>query len=426
MMPPGPLAWFQVLPNTLGVLRNPGGTFERLRRRHGDPFSMRTVNGRIALTAEPAGIRAMFTAPTETFKVFAPQAVRPLLGSRSVLTLDGPAHLRARRLMLPPLHGAALGAMARAMAECADQRAAEAAQAGVVVAQEFGQRVALDVIFRTIFGVADVALGERLRSALAGLMAATNPLLLFAPPLQRSWFPPHRRFASRRTEFDEALREAVRHVEADPDAPPSATKLFLQARDEDGRPLPWEELRDHLVTLLVAGHETTAVALAWALWFIHARPVVEERLRAELDSEEQLYLEAVCHETLRLYPIVAEVLRELAVPWEWCGHALPAGTSVAAVVWLAHRREASFPEAEEFRPERFLGKMPPPWEYLPFGGGQRRCIGAGFALQEMQIALRALLRAGRWRLADPAFPGLARRNVTMGPGREVRLVRREK
>ncbi len=428
-LPPGPVSWYHVLPNTLAVLKDPGALFRRLHAQHGDPFSLRAVNGRIAFTAEPEGVRQIFTAPPETFRVFAPKSLRPLLGEHSILTNDGATHLRARKLQIPSLHGALLRGLAEAMRACSEKRAAEAVQAGGLEAQDFGRTVALDVIFRAVFGVEDPALHERLRVALGVMTSSAHPLLIFIPPLQQTWLPPYRRYLERQVAFNELLREAVQRVEASAEEGQSVVATLLRARDEEGGKLTWPELRDHLVTLLVAGHETTAVALAWALYFIHRDPAVEDRLRAEIAAAETNpdplaelpYLEAVCHEALRLHPVVTEVLRELAVPWEFCGHALPAGAGVGAAIWLAHRREEAFPNAEQFRPERFLERTFTPFEFIPFGGGQRRCLGSAFALMEMQIVLRTLLSRGRLRLRDRTFPGLARRHVTMAPKHGIEL-----
>ncbi len=418
-----------LIPNTLGVMRDPARALGRLRQRYGDPFSVRTVNGLMAVSAEPEQIRAIFTAPPETFRVFGAQSLRPLLGSLSVLTTDGAPHAANRKLLIPPLHGPALRAMADAMGARAEEEFHGIRAGNVVNAAETGQRLTLDIILEVVFGVTELQRRRRLSQALMALMHELNPLAIFIPALQQRWLPPFARFLARREEFDQLLRDAVDHAAAEEGGAPSVARMLLQTRAEDGTPLTWQELRDHLITLLTAGHETTAVAFSWALYWIHRQPEVEERLRAELDAAgdaaskpwEMPYLAALCQETLRIHPVVGAVFRRLAVPFTFGGYELPENAVVGAAIVLAHQREKVFPEPHRFRPERFLERTFTPFEFLPFGGGNRRCLGAAFALMELPILLAAFLRRGRYRLRDQTFPGVVRRNVTLAPARAVEL-----
>lgn len=425
--PPGRSGWWQVLPNTLAVLRDAPGIFAEMRATYGDPFFLRTVNGRIIFSAEPDALRQLFTEPSETFHIFGRQSLIPLLGVHSVLTNDHAPHARARKLLIPPLHGQMLARLLEDMRAAATQRTAEALARGGLEASEWSRDVTLDVIFRAAFGVRDPSLHQRLRVALARMADAINPLFIFIPVLQGRWVPPYRRFLELRAEFDALLREATDAAARAPESASSVLSALVNARDEEGQQMTWPELRDQMVTILIAGHETTAIALSWALHFIHARPEIEERLRAELtgatgDGAADLpYLEAVIQESLRIYPILVEVLRELARPWEWCGYRLPAGYCVGAAIWTAHRREETYPDPEQFRPERFLERKFSPFEFMPFGGGHRRCIGAAFAMAEMRIVLRTLLERGRWKQRDKTTPPIVRRGLFMVPARRIEL-----
>ncbi|MBS0660035.1 MAG: cytochrome P450 [Verrucomicrobia bacterium] len=426
-LPPGRSSWWHILPNTFAVMHDAPGIFSRMRADFGDPFLLRTYNGRIVFSSEPEALRALFTEPTDTFDIFGRRSLTPLLGVHSVLTNDHAPHTRARKLLIPPLHGQMLARLQADMRAAAEVRTAEARAAGEIDALAWCRGVALDVIFRAAFGVRDPSLHQRLRVALARMTDAIHPAFIFIPALQREWLPQYRYFLALRAEFDALLREATDAAANAPESASSVLSALVNARDEAGEKMTWPELRDQMVTILIAGHETSAVAMAWALHFIHARPEIEERLRAELaaapgDSAAELpYLDAVCHEALRLYPILVEVLRQLAVPWEWCGFRLPAGYCVGAAIWTAHRREETYPEPETFRPERFLERKFSPFEFVPFGGGHRRCIGAAFALTEMRLVLRHFLQSGRWTLHDRTTPPIARRALLMVPATPITL-----
>ena len=212
--------------------------------------------------------------------------------------------------------------------------------------------------------------------------------------------------------------------------------LMLAARYDDGEAMTDPQIRDELLTLLAAGHETTAIALAWAMYWLHRDPAALERLRAELatlgdepdpEAIAQLpYLEAVCNETLRLYPIVPLAPRTLRQPMTLGEHEIPAGVNVGACTVLVHRHPALYPDPDSFRPERWLARKFAAWEFTPFGGGIRRCIGAAFAVYEMKQVLAAILPRHRLRLADDAAIGPARRNITLGPRGGVRMILTER
>ena len=288
--------------------------------------------------------------------------------------------------------------------------------------------IALDVILRAVFGVDDVARNAPLRGALERMLAGTTPpwrflgLLLaqrFAPSV-RGW-----RRASplmRRVDkllFAEIARRRDEHAGGDRD---DILSLLIGARDEHGEPLSDEHLRDELMTMLVAGHETTATALAWGLERLARSPAALDRLEAELDAGEDAYLDATVSETLRVRPVVPFALRELTEPMRIGGFDLPAGTRAAPCGWLLHRRPDIYPDPEAFRPERFLETPPGTYTWIPFGGGTRRCLGASFSMFEMKHVLRAVVGARRITAIGAADEDYARRGVTFVPADDTPLL----
>jgi cytochrome P450 len=295
------------------------------------------------------------------------------------------------------------------------------------------QAITLDVILRTVFGLE----GEdtrALRENLSRLTAlATNPLWLW-PPLQVNLgrLSPWARFLRLRDETDGLLFAEIARRRARGAAPRAdVLSLLIAARGEDGRPMSDRELRDEMMTLLLAGHETTATALAWAVRHILANPGVLGALREELREADALtpegvgrlpYLDATVKETLRLNPIISEVGRRLARPMRIGGRELPAGVGAAACIYLVHRRPDLWPEPERFDPTRFVGARPSPYEFLPFGGGVRRCLGMAFALYEMKIVLAQVLSRFTLRLAPGYRAKVVRRSITLAPSAGMPVV----
>ena len=282
---------------------------------------------------------------------------------------------------------------------------------------------------RAVFGVTDDARRERISRPLRRLLdmlASRRRVLMLALTLGRSGpRSPWGRFIALRREADELLYEEIRARRADPkgDEGEDIFSLLLAARDEDGEPLTDSELRDELMTLLVAGHETTATALAWALERLTRTPAVLDRLLAERREGLDEYLGAVVKETLRLRPVVPAVVRRLQAPMTFGPWDLPAGVHIAPSIYLMHRRPDIYAEPLAFRPERFLGDDPPgTYEWIPFGGGVRRCLGASFAMFEMQVVLAAVLDSVRLRPASPrTSESVTRRAITFAPSRGGRI-----
>ncbi|MCA9706669.1 MAG: cytochrome P450, partial [Myxococcales bacterium] len=428
--PPGPSLrlW-----STFRFLRYPMTVIPEWFARYGDPLYVPAVNGDVVMTAQPALVKQIFSTPASSYGPFAAAGVAALTGPRSVFQLRDQEHRRHRRLIMPSFHGSRMRAYAADMQRAARHVFDGAVGRGPVPLHTLTQRISLEVILRTVFGVQEPARVDRFSDAITEMVEAISPMFIFMPFLQRElWgLSPYARFRRRFEQLDALLVEQVeraRQAEGGEDI----LSMLLTARDEEGDRLDDQEIRDELRTLLFAGHETTGIALCWAVDAVGRRRPVAERLADELAAlgpepePEALakvpYLEAVCNETLRRYPIVTEVLRTLHEPMELGGYALRPPTAVAACILGVHQREDLYPEPDAFRPERFLERKFGPHEFLPFGGGHRRCIGAAFAGFELQIVLGTLLREYDVRLQSPAPPRPVRRNVTMAPDDGVPVV----
>jgi cytochrome P450 len=413
-----------------GFVLQPARFLDACHERVGDYFTLRPAPGReIVVTADPDAVKQVFTGdPAVLHAGEANIILGPLLGQRSVLLLDGREHLRQRKLMLPSFHGERMRLYARAMEEAAEWHVFGWPRHG----REFAvlpsmQEITLDVIMRVVFGVSDQRTAERLARPLRAILdMLTSRLTVLGLMLMSAGGDPRtrgpwRRVQALRAEADALIYDQIRARRRDPqaDARTDVLSLLLAARDENGEPLTDLELRDELMTLLVAGHETTATAMSWTLERVVRHPVVLERLRDEPDGD---YLDAVIKETLRLRPVVPAVARKLLEPMEFGGWLLPAGVHIAPSIYLLHRRPDLYPDPLAFKPERFLERPAGTYEWIPFGGGIRRCLGASFALMEMRVVLSHVFRSVALRAA-PSAEGepTARRAVTFAPARSGRI-----
>lgn len=435
-LPPGPRIR---IVQTFRYAADPYGYLIAMQRKYGDPFTVPTLNGVLVLTGVPATVQQIFSADPDTYLPFGNTAIEPVLGKTSLFGVHGARHRRDRKLLTPPLHGARMRAYGHTIREAARAAMSRWQIGQPFVMQTATQWVSLEVILRAVFGVQDAARIDIFRAAIIEMVAATAPSLLFFTALRRPWggLSPWVRFAAAMQTIDGLIYAeiAARRDRPEPEREDILTML-LAARDEAGAGMTDVELRDELQTLLFAGHETTGIALAWALYWLHRDPVARERLCAEIDGlgdgaepdaiARLPFLDAVCNETLRLHPIVPDVPRRLARPLEVAGYQLapPLGVDVATA--LLHRNEALYPEPDAFRPERFLARRFTPFEFTPFGGGHRRCIGAAFATYELKLVLATFLREARLELAEPGEVRPVRRNVVLGPDTGVRMVLRER
>ncbi|MGD2046646.1 MAG: cytochrome P450 [Gemmatimonadota bacterium] len=424
----------KTLRNTYGFAVRPRETMRHMRASYGDPFFASVLNGTLILTAEPELIREIFAnRDPELFGVFASEPTVRLLGTHSLLTLSGEPHRRERKLLLPPFHGERMRSYGDVMVEAA-QRAFEGLRAGEPFAAiDRTTDISLQAIVRAVFGVEDEDLMEGWQRAILATLDAAKPMFFFTKWTQRAPFGlgPWATYLRASAELDRLLYEQIEGTRGHTAGRDDILSLMIDARYEDGGAMTDEHIRDELRTLLMAGHETTAITLAWALYAVHRHPSVKSRLLAEVDAlgsdpaPEELarlpYLNAVIDETLRLFPVVDSVFRRLLKPWSFGGYELPAGVGVGAAILLVHHREDLYPEPETFRPDRFLDGKPRPHEYLPFGGGNRRCIGAAFSHYESCVALATVLREFELELREPGEVAAERRNVTMGPKGGVRM-----
>jgi cytochrome P450 len=430
-LPPGPDGLVAI--NTVRWLRDPFGFLEQAHARFGDTFTLRLAMLTVVIVSDPETVKQVFAlGPDEAHAGEANAVLKAFLGPSSLLLLDGAAHQRHRKMMQPAFHGERMHAYGRTMIDLAN-----GSIDGWPIGRPFAvhkpmQSVTLDVIIRTVFGVEEGARFRRLAGLLKDLLdTGTSPLLLF-PFMQRDLgrLTPWKRLQDVGARSSEILREEIRAGrERGTAGRTDVLAMMLDARDEAGQPLSEDEIHDELVTLLLAGHETTATSLAWALRWILPDANLVARLRDEIataagDPERIAklpLLDATVKESLRLQPIVPVVGRLLKQPMRIGGMDLPRGTIVSPAIYLVHRRPSLYPDPTRFRPERFLTFKPSPSEWLPFGGGLRRCIGAAFAVYEMKMVLSTLLPRVDARLAKDNVR-VVRRSITLAPGAGLPIV----
>jgi cytochrome P450 len=411
-------------------MRDPLGFLARLRERYGDAFTVKfPYFGRIVYVADPELVKEVFTGSPAVFHAGEANAtvLEPALGPNSVLTLDDEPHMQQRKLLLPPFHGERVRRYGELIREVT-RREMESWPVGRPFAlRPHTQKITLSVILRAVFGIEDERRIDR-AARLIDVFSDRVTLITKFPNLRRDLgpFSPWRRFLRARAELDEFLYEeiALRRAEAGGESD-DVLSLLLLARHDDGTPMSDEELRDELMTVVGAGHETTATALAWAVERLLRNPRALGRLRESVAAGEDDYLEATVKETLRLRPVIIDVARRLTEPTRIAGYDLPARSFVLPAIGALHFRGDLFPEPQEFRPERFLDGKVENYAWIPFGGGVRRCIGAAFAEYEMRIVLREFVARAKLSAPDPRPEKVRIRNITLAPARGA-MVRLER
>jgi cytochrome P450 len=409
---PGPRAP-RALQSWLAVVR-PLETRLALRRRHGAVFRTHdAIAGEVFHIADRELVEQMFRWKPGEYRVGEPREVMaPVTGHSSILLLDGAPHMRMRRLMLPPFHGEAIAGYAGVIERIANREIDRWHPGDLVRTRSLAQAVTLEVIIRAVFGITDARRVSELRGLLPRMSAPSPFLLLLQKDLGRR--SPWGRFLRLRERVDALVYQEIDRRRRGPDGEPPGDilGLLLSARDDDGNGLADGELRDELITILLAGHETTATSIGWAFERLLRTPAALERLTAEVRAGEGTdYLEAVIKETLRVRPVVTEVFRAPTGRTELGGYVFEPGTRLAAAIMLVQYDPALYPpDPQAFRPERFLDGAPEPYTWIPFGGGVRRCLGAAFALLEMKIVIRTILsrvrlRAPRAKSEKPRFRG---------------------
>ena len=425
-LPPGPR--YPRALQTLGWGVRPMPFMERCQARYGDIFTLKIAHeGNWVMLAHPDMVKQVFTGDPAVFHAGEGNIVlRPLVGSNSVLQLDDGAHMAQRKLLLPPFHGERMQRYGDLLTEIAD-REIDSWPAGAPFALwPRMQAITLEVILRAVFGLEEgerlEALRTRLREVLeASTSTPTMALLALLGPERVTRLPMFRRELD---PVNELIYAEIRERREDPSVAEreDILSLLVQARHEDGKPMSDEELRDELVTLLVAGHETTATSLAWSIERLVRHPDKLARLRDEVAAGEDEYLDAVCKETLRLRPVLPIVARVLKQDVEIGGYNLPAGATAAPCIHLIHRRPDIYPEPRRFRPERFIEQSAGTYTWIPFGGGIRRCLGATFALFEMRQVLSSIVSRVELRPAAADGERVARRAITLSPARGTEVV----
>jgi cytochrome P450 len=423
---------------TLRWIVRPTAFMDEQARRFGDTFTVRLLNSPpMVFLSDPDALREVFTADPDVLRAgVANELLEPVLGANSLLLLDGERHLRQRRLMLPSFHGERIAAWRETIDALAQREVASWPLREPLPLLARMQELTLRVIARVVFGVEagprDEALRARLRALLdwsADRRRVVALALASATPLrERSLGGLRAVLRPVHALLDETVRERRALAPDVLAARDDVLSLLVQARDEQGRPLTDAELRDELVTLLIAGHETTATAIAWALERLLRHPAALARLREELAERPEGgdWLDAVAKETLRLRPILPVVARYATAPFQLQGRTIPAGTELAPCVYLAHRRPDVYPDPHAFRPERFLERPAGTYTWIPFGGGTRRCLGASFAMLELKTVLAAVVREAELTAADPAPERVRRHAITWAPeaGATVVVARR--
>ena len=392
------------------------------REKYGDNFSVKflTFERPMVMISDPAAIKALYMERSHGLPPGRDIILTPIVGPRSLLVTEGADHLAHRKLMLPPFHGERMRSYQPLVEEIVDREIDSWPLGEEFPIHPQMQAITLEVILKVVFGVADGPRFERLRTVLTKVLEETaSPFAQLAGLASRRFGGrgPWAKFEKQLKEADDLLYAEIAEHRASGayEEREDILSLMMQARFEDGSEMSDSDLRDQLMTLLLAGHETTATALAWTfdLLLRHAGPL--QRLRESLEAGEDDYLRAVISESLRLRPVVPLAGRRLNADLETENVHLPAGTDVTPAIWLTHTRADVYPEPFAFRPERFLDGGPDTYAWIPFGGGIRRCIGAAFAEFEMRIVLREVLTRCELRKASPAPEKIGRRNITLSP-----------
>ncbi|OUL20291.1 cytochrome P450 [Nostoc sp. T09] len=423
---------------------DPIGYMESAVQQYPDIFTARVVGfgDTLVFVNHPQAIQEILTNDRKKYAALGEdnKVLQPLVGDYSILMLDGDRHRRRRQLVMPSFHGERMRVYGQQICNLTAKVFNQIPTNQPFAARSITQEISLQVILETVFGVYEGERFQKLKQQLS-LMADLfrSPFtssFLFFPLLQKDLGPwsPWGKFVRDREEIDKLLYAEIAERREKPDANRiDILSLLISSRDEAGEPMSDQELRDELITLLLAGYETTATAMAWGLYWTHQHPEVLAKLLQELDnignSPDALsifrlpYLSAVCNETLRVRPVTMLTFpRVVQEPVELLGHRLEPGTVVVGCMYLLHQREDLYPQPKQFKPERFLERQFSPYEFMPFGGGARRCLGEALAVFEMKLVLGTILSRYQLALADDRPEVPRRRGVILAPARGVKMV----
>lgn len=434
--PPGPASF--ALRQSWAWVRRPHELLQTCQARYGVPFTLRFVgNRKMVIVTDEDSIKQAFRGPLDLFESGqGNKNFRHFVGENSIFVLDGEAHRRHRRLLMPPFKGERMRAYGELMRDNTIKDLEGWPRGTPFRALEAMSRITVELIFQAIFGIEDTARSRELTGLVAKLASGGTALLAFIAPLRVNLGPwsPWGRFLRTRSAIDAIIFDEIKRARAEAEGRTDILARLIVEGESRGDGLSDQELRDELLTLLGAGHETTATALAWALQWVLGLPEVKAKLEEELREVvgdglvevEHLpklkYLSAVIDETLRLHEPIPIVLRGLARPAEIAGYRLPAGTVVCPSIHLVHRDPERYPDPLAFRPERFLGRRPGPFAYFPFGGGARICIGFAFALFQMKVMLATLLTRADLRLVGQPSLRYGRKGIVVVPANGTELV----
>jgi cytochrome P450 len=400
-----------------------------MRRTYGDVLTYNAHYVKLVLALSPEGARQVLTADPDGYGPFQTETFTGLTGPGSLWVVAGDRHRQDRRLLEPAFHDRRIRDAARIMQEVTRRHTDQWQPRQQIRVYDEMLAITRDVILRVVFGVEQDGTLAAGRTAMARLLRCVTPTIAFVPLLQRWWFPPWRRYCRARQAFTRWVERCLAERRAGGGESSDVLGLLLAARYDDGSTISDDEIRDELIAILLSGYETTAVAVSWAIYELGRHPDVLARLRVELDAlgpdpepdqiVKQSYLNAVCNETLRLHTILTEIARMVRTPLEVLGYTVPAGAGVGVGICALHQDSALYPEPDRFRPERFVERTYTPYEFLPFGGGHRRCLGA--ALAEYQIRLSLADVVTRWELAPAGEDEDVRHNIGMGPKHGLRM-----
>ena len=424
-LPPGPRR--PALAQTLEWVFDPERFMRRCRARYGSTFTARLgPSADVVFLCRPEDVKTVFHGtPAQTNMGDINGLFRRVLGRNSLLVIDGEEHLNQRRLLLPPFHGERIAEHYGAMLEAAEEDVDTWREGETLTLQPRMQAMTLNVILGAVFGLGPGERRDRFRVLLARLLELNTTLATTLPQLRQELggLTPWGKLMRCTAEVDELLYEEITLRRAQEDRPGDVLSLLLDAQDADGDDAMTDrELRDQLLTMLVAGHETTATALAWAFERLLRNPAVLVRVNAELAQGSTSYLDATIKETLRLRPVVPITARKITVPFEVGGRTYEPGTVLMPCIFLLHREPDIYERPEEFLPERFMGQSPPPYSWIPFGGGVRRCLGSGFALAEMRAVMQTVLTRATLRPERERPEKVVRRAFTISPRNGARVV----
>ncbi len=429
--------WWQLM----NWIADPIRCLDKYSQKYGDIFTMQLSGlGSVVVIGNPQAIEEIFSRDSQFDVGRANALAQPLVGRNSLMLMDGARHRRERKLLMPPFHGERLVTYAGQICTIAEQVAYQWPVGQPFVARTAMQKISLEVILQIVFGLSEGERYQQLKPLLTSWLDLTDsPLrssILFLRFLQKDWgeWTPWGQMKRRQRQVHDLLQAEIEQRRNKPDkGSTDILSLMLAVRDELGQAMSDEELRDELLTILFAGHETTATTLAWALYQIHQHSDVREKLLQELDSlgensspmkiAQLPYLTAVCQETLRMYPVIPVIFPRITKSSvKIAGHLFEPQTTLMPSIYLVHYREDLYPHAQQFKPERFLERQYSPWEYLPFGGGSRRCLGAALAQLEMKLVLATILSKYQLTLALDKPVKLQRRGFTLAPTGGVRMV----